>query len=214
MSAVHIEVLEGGDRPYKIDQPIVGWSVKTHADDPILPPVITYDRPDEMVGTTYKIKPSVINCAMYITINHVKLPDGSLRPLEVFINSKHTEHHQWIVALTRMISAVFRKPGPIEFAIEELEEVFDPQGGYWVDGKMMPSLVAHVGTVLRRHCEKIGAIEARELSSEQRVVIEEKIEIAEEAGVGMTLCKDCKVVAMLFLDGCWTCTNCGESKCG
>jgi len=152
--------------PIQINQPIVAWRVNQPS-NPALPPIVTYDRPSELEGTTYKIKPACINCAMYITINHVKLPDGSLRPLEVFINSKNTGHHQWIVALTRMISAVFRKPGPIEFAIEELEEVFDPQGGYWEAGKHLPSLVAHVGLVLRQHCEKIGVIEKRELTPEQ-----------------------------------------------
>ena len=196
----------------KIDQPIVGWSVKTDKDS-ILPPIVTYDRLGELEGTTYKIKPSVINCAMYITINHTVLPDGSLRPLEVFINSKHTEHHQWIVALTRMISAVFRKPGPIDFAIEELEEVFDPQGGYWVDGKMMPSIIAHVGMVLRKHCEKIGAVDKRELSPEQRGIVEEKKVEADAAGVEATLCSECHEVAVIMTGGCLLCTACGESKC-
>jgi len=196
----------------KVDQPIVGWQVKT--DNPVLPPVVTYDRDAELEGTTYKIKPSSINCAMYITINHVTLPDGSQRPLEIFINSKHTEHHQWIVALTRMISAVFRKPGPIEFAIEELEEVYDPQGGYWVEGKFIPSLVAHVGMILRRHCEKIGVIESEKLSEDQLLVIEEKVVEAEETGVTMTFCLQCKTNAVILSEGCLMCTNCGDSKCG
>jgi len=176
--------------------------------------MIAYDRNEELEGTTYKIKPPTISCAMYITINHVLLPDGTYRPLEIFINSKHTEHHQWIVALTRMVSAVFRKPGPIEFAIDELEQVFDPQGGYWINGKMCPSIVAHVGYILRKHCEKIGAIPVKELSPDQRVVVEEKVAEAEKAGISMTLCPECKERAMLMQEGCMTCTNCGESECG
>lgn len=198
----------------KIDEEIVGWRVNQPEKD-VHPPVITYDREEiGLEGTTYKIKPSVINCAMYITINHVKLPDGSLRPLEVFINSKHTAHHQWITALTRMISAVFRKPGPIEFAIEELEQVYDPQGGYWVDGKVMPSLVAHVGLILRKHCEKLGIIEHKDLSDVQMVVIKEKVEKAEKAGIDMIFCVYCREKKAIMMDGCLTCTACGESKCG
>jgi ribonucleoside-diphosphate reductase alpha chain len=196
----------------KIDQQIVSWSVVTD-DEPTAPPIVTYDRPAEMDGTTYKIKPVGIDCAMYITINNCLMPDGSLRPLEMFINSKHTAHHQWITAMTRMVSAVFRKPGAIDFAIEELEEVFDPAGGYWVDGKMVPSLVAHVGMVLRKHCEKIGIIAVKELTSDQRVVIEEKIEVAQKAGVEMQLCEKCREKGLLFLDNCWTCVLCGDSKC-
>ncbi len=199
--------------PIKIDKPIVGIGIVKEESPPVVS-MVAYARDSELDGTTYKIKPPTISCAMYITINHVQLPDGTYRPLEIFINSKHTEHHQWIVALTRMVSAVFRKPGPIEFAIEELEQVFDPQGGYWFDGRMCPSIVAHVGYILRKHCEKIGAIPVKELTTEQRVVVEEKIAEAEKAGIGMTLCPKCNEVAMLMQEGCKTCTNCGESECG
>jgi len=209
-----IDMQDGEDSAsLKIDKKIIAWSVRKDGTNSGMPPALTYNRDDELDGTTYKIKPPTIQCAVYITINHARLPDGSLRPLEVFINSKHTEHHQWIVALTRMISAVFRKPGEIEFAIDELEQVFDPQGGYWYDKKYQPSLVAHVGSILRRHCEKIGAISKRELTIEQKVVVEEKIAEAKHTGVDMMLCPNCKELAMLMQEGCETCTNCGESKC-
>lgn len=196
----------------KIDKKIVGVGI-VKDEKPVPLPLVSYDRDGELDGTTYKIKPPTIQCAMYITVNHIVLEDGTYRPIEVFINTKHTDHHQWITALTRMISGVFRKVGPIEFAIEELEQVYDPKGGYWYDGKMCPSIVAHVGSILRHHCEKIGAIPVKELSAEQRVLIEEKTEKAKEAGVEMMLCGECNQKAVLMLDGCLTCTSCGESKC-
>lgn len=199
--------------PLKIDQPIVGWSVKESKDEPEYPPVITFDRTDELDGTTYKIKPPQIGCAMYITINHVKLPDGSKRPLEIFINSKKADQHQWIAGLTRMMSAVFHKPGPIDFVIEEMEEVYDPNGGYYADGKFQQSILSHIGAILRRHCEKIGAIESRSLTDVQIAVIEEKKAEANAAGIEMQRCGKCKEDAVIMMDGCLTCTSCGDSKC-
>jgi hypothetical protein len=192
--------------PTKIDQPIVDWHVLKGSGDTAMPPAITFERNSELEGTTYKIKPPTIQCAVYITINHAELPDGTQRPLEMFINSKHTEHHQWIMALTRMISAVFRKPGEIEFAIEELEQVFDPQGGYWYDQEYRPSLVAHVGMILRHHCEKIGAIPPREL-------VAARTESAEDEVTELLMCSSCKKMAVTIQAGCRVCTNCGESKC-
>ena len=201
--------------PLKIDKKITGWSVKAEGEEDVTPPVITYDRTGELEGSTYKIKPPQIDCAMYITINHIELPDGTFRPLEIFINSKKADQHQWIAGLTRMMSAVFHKPGPIEFVIEEMEEVYDPSGGYWADGKFQQSILSHIGGILRKHCEKIGAIEGKSLTVEQRVVIEEKIVQADEAGVSERgLCAACKERTVIMLDGCLTCTSCGDSKCG
>ena len=160
-----------------IDRPIVSAEVVTEGSvdalrasvaEPHLPPppppaFLTYERPEVVSGKTYKIKPPTIDSAMYITINDIALPDGTRRPLEVFINTKHAPHYQWIMGMTRMISAIFRKIGPYEFVIDELEQVFDPQGGYFQGQSMCPSVVAHLGKILRRHCEDIGAIEKRGL---------------------------------------------------
>ena len=90
-------------------------------------------RPEMLVGSTYKIKTPVSDHAMYVTINDIVLNEGTpyeqRRPFEVFINSKNLDHFQWIVALTRIISAVFRKGGDVTFLVDELKAVFDPRGG-------------------------------------------------------------------------------------
>jgi len=158
-------------------------------------------------GVTYKIKPPVASAAMYITINDTELPDGSLRPIEIFINTKDQSHHQWIVALTRVISALFRKPGPFLFIIEELEQVFDPIGGYFDGGKMIPSIVAHVGKVLREHCTELGLIEEPELVKQNKDLINMKVAEAKELGVKMVMCPECKEKAMLMLSGCMSCNK-------
>lgn len=217
MSAVAEEVAR---EPIKITSKIVGWSVnEKKAEDAegnkyLVQEPVTLDRPRVVEGRTYKINPAVTDSAMYITINDIIMDDGTRRPLELFINTKHVAHQQWITALTRMVSAIFRKPGPYLFVVEELKQIFDPQGGYFAGNKMMPSVVAHVAEVMQEHFEWIGAMEKQELSAVQKEVIAEKKAAAEASGIEMQLCTKCNEKAMLFMDGCWTCTACGDSKCG
>jgi hypothetical protein len=120
------------------------------------------ERPEVLVGSTYKIKTPVSDHAMYVTINDIVLNEGTRheqrRPFEIFINSKNLDHFQWIVALTRIISAVFRKGGDVTFLVDELKAVFDPRGGYWQSGgKFMPSIIAELGYVIEKHLQSIGA---------------------------------------------------------
>ena len=115
-------------------------------------------RPDSLEGTTYKIKTPFTEHAFYVTINDI-LVDGHRRPFELFINSKNMENFAWVVALTRVISAVFRREGDVTFLVEELGSIFDPQGGYFKPGgKRMPSLVAEIGDCLENHLIKIGVV--------------------------------------------------------
>lgn len=216
MSALAEEVKQA---PYKIDQKIVGWNVRTVHDENgnthTVKEAETLERPRVVEGRTYKISPAVTDSAMYITINDAIMDDGSRRPVEMFINTKHVAHQQWITALTRMVSAIFRKPGPYLFVADELKEIFDPQGGYFDGGKMMPSVVAHVADVLKEHFIWIGAMEAPVLSAVQKEVIAEKVAQADAAGVtGGQVCTKCHETAVIMLDGCMTCTSCGDSKCG
>ena len=186
-------------------------------------------RPEELEGSTYKIKTPHSEHALYVTINDIVLNPGTdhemRRPFEVFINSKNMDHFQWIVALTRIISAVFRKGGDCIFLVEELRSVFDPRGGYFKrGGRFMPSLVAELGDVIETHLRKIGIIEPEEMDEHQKAFLEQKREEAvaasgAEPGEGgfpanSQLCDKCQTVAVVFMDGCLTCLNCGDSKCG
>ena len=128
------------------------------------------ERPEVLVGSTYKIKTPISDHAMYVTINDIVLNEGTeyeqRRPFEVFINSKNLDHFQWIVALTRIISAVFRKGGDVTFLVDELKAVFDPRGGYWQPGgKFMPSIIAELGYVIEKHLQTIGLIRKQQLDS-------------------------------------------------
>ncbi|MDZ3821972.1 MAG: NrdJb [Pseudoxanthomonas sp.] len=137
------------------------------------------ERPERLEGHTYKIKSPLFEHALYVTINDIVLNEGTehelRRPYEIFINSKNMEHFQWTVALTRIMSAVFRKGGDVTFLVEELKAVFDPRGGYFkAGGVYMPSIVAELGVVIEDHLRKIGMILGEELSPEQKRLIAEK----------------------------------------
>jgi hypothetical protein len=189
------------------------------------------ERPEMLIGATYKIKPPVAEHAMYVTINDILLNAGtkheSRRPFEIFINSKNLDHYQWIVALTRIMSAVFRKGGDVTFLVEELKAVFDPRGGYWKPGgKYMPSLIAELGEVVEKHLVSIGMMPAPGLDEHQRALIEQKRAEFEARTAqtdafaespfpeGAQLCAKCNTTAVVMMDGCMTCLNCGDSKCG
>lgn len=185
----------------------------------------SWKRPDMLLGATYKLKPPGTDHAMYITINDTILNQGteheSRHPYEIFINSKNMEHFQWVVALTRVLSSVFRKGGDTTFLVEELESVFDPKGGYWAGGgRYIPSIVAGIGDILRRHLTFIGLLN-EELDEHQKKFIAEKMsEVAQREDVESsypaqaTLCGKCNTKAVILMDGCATCLNCGDSKCG
>ncbi len=191
------------------------------------------ERPEMLLGSTYKVKTPLTEHALYITINDVLLNAGTRhelrRPFEIFINSKNMDHFQWIVALTRIISAVFRKGGDVTFLVEELRSVFDPRGGYFKKGgKYMPSLVAEIGDAIECHLRMIGMLKDDGLDEHQRKLVAEKraqyegaqnvqsAVIAEADGFpeGAQLCLKCNTKATVKMDGCMTCLNCGESKCG
>jgi hypothetical protein len=189
------------------------------------------ERPEMLLGSTYKIKTPVSDHAMYVTINDIVLNEGTpyeqRRPFEIFINSKNLDHFQWIVALTRIISAVFRKGGDVTFLVDEMKAVFDPRGGYWqTGGKFMPSIIAELGYVVEKHLQMIGLLKGPELDEARKKLIEEKKAEFEARNKqtdafaknhfpeGAQLCGKCSTAAVVLMDGCMTCLNCGDSKCG
>ena len=272
----------------KIDKKIKGYSVVVPEDKPVAGASVARDtveaespktadviqmherieRPEVLIGSTYKIKSPLVEHAMYVTINDIVLNAGTeheqRRPFEVFINCKSMEHFQWIVALTRIMSAVFRKGGDVTFIVEEMKAVFDPKGGYFkAGGVYMPSLVAELGSIVEEHLKSIGMMHDPEMSDHQRALINEKRKAYEDrskknadvgaspslsqsegerrGGVALdddlqadddygesiavtgegasfppsaTMCHKCHNKAVVIMDGCATCLNCGYSKCG
>ena len=207
------------------------------------------ERPEVLIGSTYKIKSPLVEHAMYVTINDIVLNAGTehelRRPFEIFVNSKSMEHFQWIVALTRIMSAVFRKGGDVTFLVDEMKAVFDPRGGYFkAGGVYMPSLVAELGMIVEDHLKSIGMMHDPEMSEAQKALIAEKRkQIAQREGSkknsdvsgaprapssaddhpedieitgdgasfppSATMCHKCSTKALVLMDGCATCLNCG-----
>ncbi len=168
------------------------------------------DRPSALEGQTYKVKWPGSEHALYITINDIVIA-GHRRPFEVFIDSKNMEHFAWTVALTRMISAVFRRGGDISFVVEELKAVFDPRGGAWMEGRYIPSILAAIGGVIERHLIAIGFIEGEGLGLKS----DPKAEMMVVGGAPKgKACPSCGSYAMQMKEGCMTCNDCGHSKCG
>jgi len=233
----------------KIDSKIVGFKVNANEeekkdeaasnvtelrksnDDKVIHMHEKVSRPDVLVGSTYKVKTPVSDHAMYITINDIVLNQGTphekRRPFEIFVNSKNLDHYQWIVALTRIISAVFRKGGDVTFLVEELKAVFDPRGGYWqAGGKYMPSIIAELGEIVEQHLVSIGLMGTPQVSEHQQAILDEKRAEYEQQNAqqdafsenhfpdGAQLCAKCSTAAVIMMDGCMTCLSCGDSKCG
>ena len=167
------------------------------------------DRPEALEGNTYKVKWPDSEHAIYITINDV-IHGGHRRPFEVFINSKNMEHFAWTVALTRMISAVFRRGGDISFVVEELKAVFDPRGGAWMGGKYIPSILAAIGGVIEQHLVATGFISGEGMG----LKTDPKAEIQRMDTPRGKACSSCGGYDLRMVEGCMTCGSCGFSKCG
>jgi hypothetical protein len=242
---------EENKQPVKITQRITGWGIKKDAEVieerltreeweqryPRLPEVVNkfgihekVKRDPILKGETYQINTPKEAHSLYVTIND-QIIDGERFPFEIFVNCKNMQHFQWVTALTKVISAVFRKGGDISFLIEELSNVFDPAGGHFTKGnkhkkgKFMPSLVAELGEVLRLHLEGlkeqqntqiIGIPLENVVSTVLDVIVEETLvnnrdeKIKKPTG---SLCPECYTLSMVMQEGCLCCKECGYSKC-
>ncbi|MSP76480.1 MAG: adenosylcobalamin-dependent ribonucleoside-diphosphate reductase [Rhodospirillaceae bacterium] len=210
-------------RPIEVPRPAssaVPALVPAARDDSVVYIAQPLDRPEDLPGRTYKIKWPGSDHAIYITINDV-MQDGRRRPFEIFINSKNMEHYAWTVALTRMISAVFRRGGDVSFVVEELKAVFDPRGGQWMEGRYVPSLLAAIGGVIERHLIEIGFLSPADApllteAADQRIRL--AAGAREPSGGGgvttMGQCPNCGAASLTHQEGCDVCLNCGYSRCG
>ncbi|RBW58865.1 adenosylcobalamin-dependent ribonucleoside-diphosphate reductase [Ruegeria sp. A3M17] len=167
------------------------------------------DRPQSLEGSTYKLKWPDSEHAIYLTINDIVI-GGRRRPFEVFINSKNMEHYAWTLALTRMISAVFRRGGDVSFVVEELKAVFDPRGGAWVQGKYIPSILAAIGGVIEQHMINIGFLEGEGMALKS----DPQAQVVNMDAPRGKACPSCGQYDMVMIEGCMTCRSCGHSKCG
>jgi len=189
---------ERPDAPPRDDEARAGGGVQ--AFDPL-------ERPETLEGVTYKVRWPDSAHAIYITMNDVVV-SGCRRPFEIFINSKNMEHYAWTVALTRMISAVFRRGGDVSFVVEELKAVFDPRGGAWMKGRYVPSILAAIGGVIEKHLIEIGFI-----AGEGMGLAEDLADVRAVGGLAPRTCPSCGGFNLVMKEGCETCLDCGHSRC-
>lgn len=177
--------------------------------------------PDELPATRYKLRTPLSEAALYVNISDIILNEGTpferRQPIEVFINSRDTKAYQYVTAMTRLISAILRKGGDVTFIVEELKSIHDPNGGYMGRGGIwVPSLVAEIGAIIEKHMVKLGLIN-KELAPEQITYIENKKAEMVEMGINPDegeRCPNCSAMTYVRMEGCYTCTSCGHSRCG
>ncbi|MEQ1755941.1 MAG: adenosylcobalamin-dependent ribonucleoside-diphosphate reductase [Micropepsaceae bacterium] len=228
------------------DEPVLNAQVPEPSQELILPPParprpvtidggVVYmtkplDRPEALPGNTYKVRWPESDHAIYITLNDI-IESGRRRPFEIFINSKNMEHYAWTVALTRMISAVFRRGGDVSFVVDELKAVFDPRGGQWVNRQYVPSLLAAIGGVIEEHMIAIGFLNRPDAGSapqQKAASLAERVSNSgdsrfesssfsggkDEQRSSFKFCPRCSSPGLVRIEGCDTCLNCGHSRCG
>ena len=218
----------------EINSPITSYRLvdtkfeeKQELNIPVLPIKKNLKRPEELSGKTYKIKSPLTKSALYVTINNILDDNGKLQPFEIFCYSKDNDNYQWITALTRMISAVFRRGGDLDFVIEELSQIAEPGSNGYIakGGKYIPSIVAEIGLVIKKHFEDLSLIEKLEHDDYFKEYLSEKKEeyltktndiVDSHTGYPShaTVCPTCNTKAMIKMDNCLTCLQCGDSKCG
>jgi len=168
-------------------------------------------RPTELEGTTYKIKTPLSPDALYLTINDL-VENNNRRPYELFINTKNLQQLSWIVAMTRLISAVFRKEPDPSFLVEELKSIYDPNGGYFSNGRFVPSLAAEIGLVIEQHLRKIGILEGERKKTAE--LTESQEQHNNNAKSNLMICPQCNDKGLYSAENCLKCILCGYSKCG
>lgn len=166
-------------------------------------------RPQELEGTTYKIKTPLSPDALYVTINDLVSENGQHRPYEIFINTKNLQHFSWIVAMTRLISSVFRHEADPAFLVDELKSIYDPNGGYFSEGAFVPSLAADIGRVIGKHLEKIGMIQGKKKADHGHI----KPTATDASKSSYMFCPNCNEKSLLSQENCLKCLSCGYSKC-
>lgn len=185
------------------------------------PAVVYMSRPLErapaLAGYTYKLKWPSSEHALYVTINDIE-QDGRRRPFEIFINTKDLQHYAWTVALTRMISAVFRRGGDVTFVVEELKAVFDPGGGHWVSGRYVPSLIAAIGETIEQHMLRTGFLKPGDTAGLVELTARKSAAVPSVPGPAQRSsgqqCPRCGSAGLARIEGCWVCHSCGYSRCG
>ena len=179
-------------------------------------------RPEVVDAKVYKIKSAFVKNAVFVTLSYVREDNGLIRPIEIFINSKDLSKANDYVVLTRLISAIFRRSTDSLFILEELQGIYDPNGGIYKEGKYIISFYAEIGDVIERFFYDVGILDepvehAVENSGQAISEPESKTILAKDEGnagnVQFKICPDCNNRTLKTENGCDSCMDCGYIKC-
>ena len=200
-------------------------------------------RPLVCNSKTYRLKPPQTEHALYVTLSSIE-QDEKQHPFEIFFNTKNPEHIEWTSALTLTISIAFRTAietgSSLNGLISNLKETFGTSGSYLSKvpskPKFVNGLVAEIGLVIEVFNEECLAWNCSNSTHEKPATEEEKQAVMSDnsfikntklsvtdlstipeitsLAAKLPECKVCGEAALIRLDGCLTCTSCGDSKCG
>ena len=176
-------------------------------------------RPEVVDAKVYKLKSAFVKNSVFITLSYVK-DESCIRPIEIFINSKDLTRAPEYVVLTRLVSAIFRRSNDPMFILEELQGIFDPNGGTFKEGKYYHSFYAEIADVIERFFFDVGIMERPDAHPvEDNGPAEKPIVLAKDEGnAGNTefrICTECNNRTLKTENGCDICMDpeCGYSKC-
>ena len=175
-------------------------------------------RPEVVDAKVYKLKSAFVKNSVFITLSYVD-EKSSVRPIEIFINSKDLTRAPEYVVLTRLVSAIFRRSNDPMFILEELQGIFDPNGGTFKDGKYYHSFYAEIADVIERFFFDVGILERPDVRPMEDNGTSDTVVLARDEGnAGNTkfrICMECNNRTLKTENGCDICMSpeCGYSKC-
>lgn len=179
-------------------------------------------RPEVVDAKVYKLKSAFVKNSVFVTLSYIK-HNNLIRPVEIFINSKDLTRAPEYVVLTRLISAIFRRSSDPMFILEELQGIFDPNGGSFKEGRYYHSFYGEIAEVIERFF-----FDVKILDRPEKHPIEDNGPVTEATmsnGNGNTnsrvenspfrICPDCNNPTLKMENGCDNCVDpeCGYSKC-
>ena len=175
-------------------------------------------RPEVVDAKVYKLKSAFVKNSVFITLSYVH-ENSEVRPIEIFINSKDLTRAPEYVVLTRLVSAIFRRSNDPMFILEELQGIFDPNGGIFKEGKYYHSFYAEIADVIERFFFDVGILERPDVRPMEDNGTSDTVVLARDEGnAGNTkfrICMECNNRTLKTENGCDICMSpeCGYSKC-
>ncbi|MAJ44804.1 MAG: hypothetical protein CMF96_08715 [Candidatus Marinimicrobia bacterium] len=188
--------------------------------NPLYQPIET--RPEVVNAKVYKLKSAFVKNSVFVTLSYIS-ENNLIRPIEIFINSKDLTRAPEYVVLTRLISAIFRRSSDPMFILEELQGIFDPNGGSFKEGKYYHSFYGEIAEVIERFFFDVKILDKpnKHPIEDNGYVINSKMNNENGNKTNFVenspfrICPECSNPTLKMENGCDNCVDpdCGYSKC-